>query len=156
MAKKTNHIQSAMRYHKIVFLIMSCLVVLGFYSMTQMNKDEFPQFTIRQGVVAAVYPGASAMEVEEQVTKPLENFLFTYAEVDKEKTRSAYDSNSRGVRSDDSTANSMEEVLPKSSTTTISSTPAGKEVFLNKVSPCLIFDHTSSLFCTLMRSSTKI
>lgn len=88
MAKKTNHIQSAMRYHKIVFLIMSCLVVLGFYSMTQMNKDEFPQFTIRQGVVAAVYPGASAKEVEEQVTKPLENFLFTYAEVDKEKTRS--------------------------------------------------------------------
>ena len=71
MAKKTNHIQSAMRYHKIVFLIMSCLVVLGFYSMTQMNKDEFPQFTIRQGVVAAVYPGASAQEVEEQVTKPL-------------------------------------------------------------------------------------
>ncbi len=77
-----------MHYHKIVFLIVSCLVVLGFYSLTQMNKDEFPQFTIRQGVVAAVYPGASAQEVEEQVTKPLENFLFTYAEVDKEKTRS--------------------------------------------------------------------
>ena len=88
MAKKTNHIQSAMRYHKIVFLIVSCLVVLGFYSMTKMNKDEFPQFTIRQGVVAAVYPGASAKEVEEQVTKPLENFLFTYEEIDKEKTRS--------------------------------------------------------------------
>ncbi|MBP5664562.1 MAG: efflux RND transporter permease subunit, partial [Bacteroidales bacterium] len=88
MARKTNHIQSAMRYHKIVFLIVSCLVVLGFYSMTKMNKDEFPQFTIRQGVVAAVYPGASAKEVEEQVTKPLENFLFTYEEIDKEKTRS--------------------------------------------------------------------
>lgn len=88
VTKKSNHIQSAMRYHKIVFLIVACLVVLGFYSMTQMNKDEFPQFTIRQGVVAAVYPGASAKEVEEQVTKPLENFLFTYEEIDKEKTRS--------------------------------------------------------------------
>ena len=88
MAKKTNHIQSAMRYHKIVFMIVSCLVVLGFYSMTKMNKDEFPQFTIRQGVVAAIYPGASAKEVEEQVAKPLENFLFTYEEVDKEKTHS--------------------------------------------------------------------
>ncbi|MCQ2265748.1 MAG: efflux RND transporter permease subunit, partial [Bacteroidales bacterium] len=88
MSKKTNHIQSAMRYHKIIFLIVSCLVVLGFYSMTKMNKDEFPQFTIRQGVVAAIYPGASATEVEEQVTKPLEDFLFTYDEIDKEKTRS--------------------------------------------------------------------
>ena len=84
VTNKSNHIQSAMRYHKIVFLIVACLVVLGFYSMTQMNKDEFPQFTIRQGVVAAVYPGASAKEVEEQVTKPLENFLFTYEEIDKE------------------------------------------------------------------------
>lgn len=77
-----------MRYHNIIFLVVSCLVVLGFYSMTKMNKDEFPQFTIRQGVVAAVYPGASAQEVEEQVAKPLENFLFTYAEIDKEKTHS--------------------------------------------------------------------
>lgn len=88
MSKKTNHIQSAMRYHKIIFLIVSCLVVLGFYSMTKMNKDEFPQFTIRQGVVAAIYPGASATEIEEQVTKPLEDFLFTYDEIDKEKTHS--------------------------------------------------------------------
>jgi len=77
-----------MRYHNIIFLVVSCLVVLGFYSMTKMNKDEFPQFTIRQGVVAAVYPGASAQEVEEQVAKPLEDFLFTYAEIDKEKTHS--------------------------------------------------------------------
>ena len=86
--KKSNHIQSAIRYHSIIFLIVACLVVLGFYSMTKMNKDEFPQFTIRQGVVAAIYPGASAQEVEEQVTKPLEDFLFTYAEIDKEKTHS--------------------------------------------------------------------
>ena len=69
-------------------MIVACLVVLGFYSMTKMNKDEFPQFTIRQGVIAAVYPGASAQEVEEQVTKPLEDFLFTYDEIDKGKTRS--------------------------------------------------------------------
>ncbi len=88
MAIKSNHIQSAMRYHKIIFMIVACLVVLGFYSMTKMNKDEFPQFTIRQGVVAAIYPGASAQEVEEQVTKPLEDFLFTYEEIDKEKTHS--------------------------------------------------------------------
>ena len=48
----------------------------------------FPDFTIRQGVVAAVYPGASISEMEEQVTKPLENYIFTYKEVKKEKTKS--------------------------------------------------------------------
>ena len=77
-----------MRSHKIIFFIVACLVAFGIFALTRLNKDEFPQFTIRQGVVAAVYPGASAQEVEEQVTKPLERFLFTYAEIDKEKTYS--------------------------------------------------------------------
>ncbi len=48
-----------------------------------MSKDEFPQFTIRQGVVAAIYPGATAEEVEQQVTIPLEAFINSYEEVDK-------------------------------------------------------------------------
>ncbi len=85
---KRNHILSAMRSHNIIFFIVVCLVIFGIYGLTQLNKDEFPQFTIRQGVVAAIYPGASAQEVEEQVTEPLERFLFTYAEIDKEKTYS--------------------------------------------------------------------
>ena len=85
---KRHHILAAMRSHKIIFFIVACLVAFGIFALTRLNKDEFPQFTIRQGVVAAVYPGASAQEVEEQVTKPLERFLFTYAEIDKEKTYS--------------------------------------------------------------------
>ena len=77
-----------MRSHKIIFFIVACLVVFGLFALTRLHKDEFPQFTIRQGIVAAIYPGASSQEVEEQVTKPLERFLFTYAEIDKEKTYS--------------------------------------------------------------------
>ena len=89
MAKrKTNHILSAIRSHNIIFFLVACLVLFGIFGLTQMNKDEFPQFTIRQGVVAAIYPGASALEVEEQVTKPLERFLFTYEEVNKSLTYS--------------------------------------------------------------------
>ena len=83
-----HHILAAMRDHKIIFFIVACLVAFGIFALPRLNKDEFPQFTIRQGVVAAVYPGASAQEVEEQVTKPLERFLFTYAEIDKDKTYS--------------------------------------------------------------------
>lgn len=77
-----------MRSHNIIFFLVACLVLFGIFGLTRMNKDEFPQFTIRQGVVAAVYPGASSQEVEEQVTKPLERFLFTYEEIDKDKTYS--------------------------------------------------------------------
>lgn len=81
-------IDTIMRNHNIVFLIVAMLTIAGIYGLISMNKDEFPQFTIRQGVVVGVYPGATSTEIEEQLTKPLENFLFTYPEVDKQKTYS--------------------------------------------------------------------
>ena len=78
----------AMHYHQIVILIASCLIAFGVYGLVKMNKNEFPDYTIRQGLVIAVYPGASAEDIEEQVTKLLENYIFTYKEVKKEKTKS--------------------------------------------------------------------
>lgn len=83
-----NYVNSLMRNHSIVFLIVGALAIAGIFGLLRMNKDEFPQFTIRQGVVVGVYPGASTEEVELQLTKPLENFLFTYPEVNKAKTYS--------------------------------------------------------------------
>jgi multidrug efflux pump subunit AcrB len=32
-------------------------VALGIYGLANINKNEFPDFTIRQGIVVAVYPG---------------------------------------------------------------------------------------------------
>lgn len=74
-------------YH-ISLLIVAIFFVLGIFGMWTMPKDEFPPFTIRQGVVIAVYPGATSEEVEQQVTRPLERFLFTYPEVRRVKTTS--------------------------------------------------------------------
>ena len=75
-----------MHYRQIIILLVSCLVALGIYGLANINKNEFPDFTIRQGIVVAVYPGVTAQEMEEQVTKPLEKYIFTYREVKKEKT----------------------------------------------------------------------
>ncbi|MBM6992870.1 MAG: efflux RND transporter permease subunit [Prevotella sp.] len=88
MHKKRNIVEWAMHYRQIVILITSVLVAFGTYALVKMNKNEFPDFTIRQGVAVAVYPGASSAEIEEQVTKPLENYIFTFKEVKKEKTKS--------------------------------------------------------------------
>lgn len=78
----------AMKYNKIILLIVIVLSLFGIYALNVMPKQEFPVFTIRQGVVVGVYPGATSVEVEEQLAKPLENFLFTYKEVKKSKTYS--------------------------------------------------------------------
>ncbi|MBR4264226.1 MAG: efflux RND transporter permease subunit [Paludibacteraceae bacterium] len=85
---KPNHIESAMRYHNLIYTVVGVLVLFGFFALGQMKKDEFPQVTIRQGVVAAVYPGATAQEVEEQVAKPIEQYLFSFKEIDKKSTYS--------------------------------------------------------------------
>ena len=84
--KKMSLQEWSMHYRQIIILLVSCLVALGIYGLVNINKNEFPDFTIRQGIVVAVYPGVTAQEMEEQVTKPLEKYIFTYKEVKKEKT----------------------------------------------------------------------
>ena len=75
-----------MHYRQIIILVTACLVAFGIYSLPEMRKNEFPDFTVRQGIVVAVAPGNTAEEMVEQVTKPLEEYIFTYKEVRKEKT----------------------------------------------------------------------
>lgn len=88
MKSESGIIDWAMKYNKIILLIVIVLSLFGVYALNVMPKQEFPVFTIRQGVVVGVYPGATSAEVEEQLAKPLENFLFTYKEVKKSKTYS--------------------------------------------------------------------
>ncbi len=85
---KRNIVEWAMHYRQIVILITCCLMAFGIYGLSKMKKNEFPDFTIRQGIVAAVAPGYTAAEIEEQVTKPLEDYIFSYKEVKKAKTHS--------------------------------------------------------------------
>lgn len=63
-------------------------IVLGIYGLIVMPKQEFPLITIRQGLVIGVFPGHSSDEVDDQLTQPLENFIFGFEEVNKKKTMS--------------------------------------------------------------------
>ena len=81
-----NWLRWPLEHYSISLIIVGILFVLGIYGMYVMPKDEFPAFTIRQGVVIAAYPGATSEEIEEQVAKPLERYLFTYGEVNRQKT----------------------------------------------------------------------
>ena len=81
-----NWLKWPLEHYPITLLLITILFGMGIYGMYVMPKDEFPAFTIRQGVVIAVYPGATTEEVEEQVARPLERYLFTYGEVNRKKT----------------------------------------------------------------------
>ena len=84
--KKMNWLSWPLEHYSITLLMVVILFVMGIYGMYIMPKDEFPHATIRQGVVVAVYPGATSEEIEQQVARPLERYLFTYGEVNRTKT----------------------------------------------------------------------
>ncbi|MBQ4445343.1 MAG: efflux RND transporter permease subunit [Prevotella sp.] len=86
MKEKMSWFRWPLEHYPITLLLVILLFLMGIYGMYVMPKDEFPAFTIRQGVVIAVYPGATTEEVEEQVARPLERYLFTYGEVNRKKT----------------------------------------------------------------------
>ena len=81
-------VRSSIQQNRLVLIVVLVLVGAGIYGLIRMNKNEFPTFVIKQGLVAGIYPGASAAEVEEQLTKPLEEILMSYEEVNRESLSS--------------------------------------------------------------------
>ena len=77
-----------LKYRKEVILLVCVFIAFGIYALKVMDKNEFPSFTVREGVVAAVYPGATVEQIEQEVLKPLEDYVFSYKQVDKKKTHS--------------------------------------------------------------------
>lgn len=86
--KKEGFIETAMHYRQLILLVSALLIVFGLWALENIPKNEFPSFTIRQGVVVVAYPGVNATDMEAQVTKPVERFLWTFKEIKKEKTYS--------------------------------------------------------------------
>ena len=77
-----------MRSFPMIVFTLIIVIAIGIYALPNLNKNEFPDVAISQGVVAVVYPGATAEEIEEQVAGKVEDYLFTYTDVDKTKTYS--------------------------------------------------------------------
>src|SRR4051812_34986620 len=81
-----NPVRSALRNRSVVLVLTGFAVLLGIVSLLTMPRREDPKLTIRTGLVLARYPGASAQQVEEQVTRKIEARLFRHEEVRKLKT----------------------------------------------------------------------
>jgi multidrug efflux pump subunit AcrB len=63
------------RNKTVAWMTVVLLVLGGILSFTNLGRLEDPAFTIKQAMILINYPGASALEVEEEVTLPMENAL---------------------------------------------------------------------------------
>jgi multidrug efflux pump subunit AcrB/outer membrane protein TolC len=81
-----NPVRAALRYPQVTLVLAGMLFVAGLYALVTMPRREDPKITIHTGIVAAIYPGATSREVEDQVTRKIEERLFRFSEVHREKT----------------------------------------------------------------------
>lgn len=59
----------------VTWMFVLLLALGGFFSFNSLGRLEDPNFTIKQAMIFYNYPGASAQEVEEELTLPVENAL---------------------------------------------------------------------------------
>ena len=62
----------ALKHQTLVLYLMLVVTISGFVAYTRLGQSEDPPFTFKVMLVHATWPGASAQEVEQQVTDKLE------------------------------------------------------------------------------------
>lgn len=73
--KGFNLTEIALKYKSLVYYFMLVIFLMGCFSYTKLGRMEDPDFVIRQMVVSVAWPGASAKQIEEQVTDKIEKKL---------------------------------------------------------------------------------
>ncbi len=73
--KSFNMTEWALKHKELVYFFIVIVFVGGIISYQKLGRMEDPDFTIRQMVVSVSWPGASARQVEEQVTDKIEKKL---------------------------------------------------------------------------------
>lgn len=81
-------IQASLRHPVISVVLLLMAVSVGIQALLSMPRMEDPNITIRTGLVMAMYPGATSEQVEKQVTKKLEEHIFKFPEIRRQKTYS--------------------------------------------------------------------
>ncbi|MDN0082701.1 efflux RND transporter permease subunit [Crenobacter sp. SG2305] len=86
MTKKLNLSAWALNNQPLVRYLIVMLMVAGVWAYTQLGQKEDPEFTFKAMVVQVMWPGATAVETEQQVTDRIEKKLQEMAELDYVKS----------------------------------------------------------------------
>ena len=68
-----NLTEVSLKNRALVWYFIIVLVVGGIFSYIKLGRMEDPNFTIREMIVTAAWPGATAEQMEQQVTDKLES-----------------------------------------------------------------------------------
>jgi multidrug efflux pump subunit AcrB len=83
-----NLVKASLKYKQVTLTILLLVFAFGINSLLNMPRREDPKITIPAAQIVAYFPGADAIQTEEQVTNKIEEYLFRFNEVEKDKTHS--------------------------------------------------------------------
>lgn len=86
--KRFNLSAWAVAHPALVLFLIVAIGFAGFFSYLRLGRAEDPSFTIKVVVVSAIWPGATAKEMQEQVADPIEKKLQELPYFDKVQTYS--------------------------------------------------------------------
>jgi len=76
-----NPAEICIRKETVSWLVVALLLIGGYISFKSLGRYEDPEFVIRQAVIVTPYPGATAAQVAEEVSDPLESAIQQLQEV---------------------------------------------------------------------------
>ncbi len=65
----------AARHPVLIGMVFLFLVLIGYYGLRQLPLDMFPEIELPSLSVVVVYPGATSVDVEDRVTRPIEDVV---------------------------------------------------------------------------------
>jgi multidrug efflux pump subunit AcrB len=86
--RKIHFLEAAMKHKQVVIVLITLLMIMGANSLLNMPRSENPRIEMPTALVYAFYPGADEHQVEAEVAKKIEQYLFSFEEIKKNKVKS--------------------------------------------------------------------
>lgn len=82
-SRKANWAAWSIEHKGLVYFFAFLVLVMGIFSFNSLGRSEDPAFAMKQMVISAAWPGASAREVEEHLTNAIEKEVQKLPQIDK-------------------------------------------------------------------------
>ena len=80
---KYNWATWSIEHRQLIYFFAFLVLVMGLFSFKSLGRSEDPSFAVKQMVISAAWPGASAKEVEQHLTNTIEKEAQNLPQVDK-------------------------------------------------------------------------
>ncbi len=81
-SQKVNWATWSIEHKQLVYFLAFLVLVMGLFSFKTMGRSEDPNFAVKQMVISAAWPGASARDVEQHLTNTIEKEVQNLPQID--------------------------------------------------------------------------